>query len=138
MLSSRQRPVWSLAALAMVLGAVFRAAPWCAPMTPMCKAQGCRQPWAASGKTQNARISKFIGLGPFGPVLGPNSRGLRFLLAQNHETLVDALPILQRLVEQKEAATLVQIPGEDLKSVWFPPPFRYCDSMGHIGQLTAD
>jgi hypothetical protein len=168
--TSRQRPVWSLAALIILSAGVDHRAlapwiPWCnsTPKIPkiqeftsedgeatrefthgdvanvakrhrdfsestktwglMC-AQGCR--WARSGKTQNARNSKFVGLGPSGPFLGPfcspKSRSLR-LLAQSHETLVDTFPILRRLVEQNKAATLVQIPGESLKGVWFPSPF---------------
>lgn len=171
--TSRQRPVWSLAALIILIAGVDHRAfapwiPWCnsTPKIPkiqeftsdgeatrefthgdaanvakrhrdfsestttwglMC-AQGCRA--ARSGKTQNARNSKFefVGLGPSGPFLGPflgspKSRSLR-LLAQSHKTeTVDAVPILRRLVEQNKAATLVQIPGESLKGVWFPSPF---------------
>lgn len=104
--TSRQRPVWSLAALIISAGVFHRAfAPWCA--------RGCG--WADS---------KFVGLWPspcLGPFLGPKSRSLR--LAQNHETLVDASQILQRLVEQKEAATLVQIPGENPKGLILLSPF---------------
>lgn len=143
--TSRQRPVWSLAALIILSAGVdYRAfapwIPWCdsAPKIPKIQefthgdvANVAKRPrdFSESTKTwglcaQGCRTARRLGpSGPFlGPFCSPKSRSLR-LLAQSHETLVDAFPILRRLVEQNKAATLVQIPGESLKGVWFPSPF---------------
>lgn len=161
--TSRQRPVWSLAALIILSAGVDHRAfapwipwiPWCnsAPKIPkiqeftsedgeatritrefthgdVANVAKKHRDFSESTNTwglmcaQGCRTARRLGpSGPFlGPFCSPKSRSLR-LLAQSHETLIDAFPILRRLVEQNKAATLVQIPGESLKDVWFPSPF---------------